>query len=78
MRHLKIVNIVLNGRRTSITLSEVQLKIAQKLASEHHGVNLNEYLCTLIEAVKSQTPCGASTAVRDGILIDLYNIWRNR
>jgi len=61
-----------DGRRTSITMSETQLDIAKKLAEEN-GKSLNTYIVEKIYDMKNENQSyGASQAVRDGIMKDLF------
>ena len=61
-----------DGRRTSITMSEIQLKAAKELAEEN-GKSLNTYIVEKIYDMKKENQTyGASQAVRDGIMKDLF------
>lgn len=61
-----------DGRRTSITMSEIQLKAAKELAEEN-GKSLNTYIVEKIYDKKNENKTyGASQAVRDGIMKDLF------
>lgn len=74
MKYRRVVNIFIDGRRTSISLSDVQYIAAKRMASEHQ-MDLNSYFVNLIKAIQKKQNGSMSNAVRDGIIVDLIGRW---
>ena len=71
---LKYVNLVIDGHRTSIKLSETQLGILKELA-DFRDMKLNDYMVMLINTAKEiDNRYCRSMAVRDGIIVELYTL----
>lgn len=71
---LNILNIYINGHRTSVKLTDTQLSIARELAM-FRNMKLNKYLVLLIKTGKDiDKGYGISMAIRDGIIMELYTL----
>lgn len=71
---LKIVNVYIDGNRTSITLTPTQLSIARELA-DFRDMSLKGYLEMLIRAgTNIDKRYSRSEAARDGIIMELHTL----
>jgi len=71
---LNIVNIWIDGHRTSVKLSNVQLNVAKELAS-FRDMKLTDYLVLLANASKNvDKKYSRSMGIRDGLIMELYQI----
>lgn len=71
---LNIINICIDGHRTSVKLTDVQMNVAEELAS-FRDMKLPDYLAMLAEAARDvDKNYGRSMGIRDGIIMELYQI----
>lgn len=71
---LNIINIWIDGYRTSVKLTDVQRNVAEELAS-FRDMKLPDYLAMLAEASRDvDKNYGRSMGIRDGIIMELYQI----
>jgi predicted DNA-binding ribbon-helix-helix protein len=71
---LNIINIWIDGHRTSVKLTDVQRNVAEELAS-FRDMKLPDYLAMLAEASRDvDKNYGRSMGIRDGIIMELYQI----
>lgn len=71
---LNIINIWINGHRTSVKLTDVQRNVAEELAG-FRDMKLPDYLAMLAEASRDvDKNYGRSMGIRDGIIMELYQI----
>lgn len=71
---LNIINILIDGHRTSIKLTDTQLSVARELAL-FRDMKLNDYLVLLIKIAKDiNKGYGMSMGVRDGLLMEVYRL----
>lgn len=71
---LNIINIWIDGHRTSVKLTEVQRNVAEELAS-FRNMKLADYLVLLVNASRDvDKNYGRSMGIRDGIIMELYQI----
>ena len=71
---LNIVNIWIDGHRTSVKLTDVQRNVAEELAG-FRDMKLLDYLAMLAEASRDvDKNYGRSMGIRDGIIMELYQI----
>ena len=71
---LKPRNIIVNGKRTTVKLSNIEMNVARDLA-DFHNMKLNDYLVALIDmANEIDKSYGRSMGIRDGIIAELYSL----
>jgi len=71
---LNIINIWIDGHRTSVKLSNVQRNVAEELAG-FRDMKLPDYLAMLAEASRDvDKNYGRSMGIRDGLIMELYQI----
>ena len=71
---LNIINIWIDGNRTSVKLTDVQRNVAEELAG-FRNMKLPDYLSMLAQASKEvDKNYGRSMGIRDGIIMELYQI----
>lgn len=71
---LNIINIWIDGHRTSVKLTDVQRNVAEELAG-FRDMKLPDYLAMLAEASRDvDKNYGRSMGIRDGIIMELYQI----
>ena len=71
---LNIINIWIDGHKTSVKLTDIQRNVAEELAS-FRNMKLPDYLAMLAEASRVvDKNYGRSMGIRDGIIMELYQI----
>lgn len=71
---LNIKNIFIDGRRTSVKLTDTQLSVARELAL-FRNMKLNDYLVLLAKTAKDiDKGYGMSMGIRDGLLMEVYSL----
>lgn len=71
MRERKIINVYKNGNRTSISLSEIQKEVIDKLA-EFYGVSKTKMLSDIVKHTRNNV--NLSNAVRDWMYVKLIEL----
>lgn len=71
---LKVVNVIIDGRRTSVSLTPVQISIAKDLAS-FRNMPFSKYIGMLIDAgLDIDKRYSRSEAIRDGLMMELHTL----
>lgn len=71
---LKVVNVVVDGRRTSVSLTPIQISIAKDLAP-FRNMPFSKYIGKLIEAgLDIDKRYSRSEAIRDGLMMELHTL----
>lgn len=71
---LKVVNVIVDGRRTSVSLTPIQISIAKDFAS-FRNMPFSKYIGKLIDAgLDIDKRYSRSEAIRDGLMMELHTL----
>ena len=71
---LKVVNVIVDGKRTSVSLTPIQINIAKDFAS-FRNMSFSKYIGMLIDAgLGIDKRYSRSEAIRDGLIMELHTI----